>query len=165
MPKPVIAAVHGYCLGGGFELAMGCDIVIAEESAVFGHPEINVGLIPGGGGTQRLPRLVGEKKAKEIIFTGDRYSAKEMLEIGVVNKVVPEGKLIDAVGELITKIKSKSPIAIAMAKKAISVALRTNLDEGCDYEKEVFAKLFATEDCKEGIKAFLEKRKPEWKGK
>lgn len=165
MPKPVIAAVHGYCLGGGFELAMGCDIVIADESAVFGHPEINIGLIPGGGGSQRLPRLIGEKKSKEMIFTGDRYSAKDMLEMGAINKVVPEDKLLDAVNELLAKIKSKSPVAIAAAKKAVNAALSMKLDEGCNYEKEIFAKLFATEDCKEGIKAFLEKRKPEWKGR
>jgi enoyl-CoA hydratase/carnithine racemase len=96
MPKPVIAAVHGYCLGGGFELAQACDIIIASEDAVFGQPEINVGLIPGGGGTQRLPRLIGEKKAKELIFTGDRVSAKDMAELGLVNKVVPPDKLMGA---------------------------------------------------------------------
>jgi len=96
VPKPIIAAVHGYCLGGGFELAQACDIIIASEDAVFGQPEINVGLIPGGEGTQRLPRLIGEKKAKELIFTGDRVSAKDMAKLGLVNKVVPPDKLMGA---------------------------------------------------------------------
>jgi len=165
MPKPVIAAVHGYCLGGGFELAQACDIIIASEDAVFGQPEINVGLIPGGGGTQRLPRLIGEKKAKELIFTGDRVSAKDMAELGLVNKVVPPDKLMDAVNELLEKIKSKSPIIIAAAKEAINASMEMNLMEGLKYEAQIFTKLFATEDQKEGAKAFLEKRKPLWKGK
>jgi enoyl-CoA hydratase/carnithine racemase len=165
MPKPVIAAVHGYCLGGGFELAQACDIIIASEDAVFGQPEINVGLMPGGGGTQRLPRLIGEKKAKELIFTGDRVSAKDMAELGLVNKVVPPDKLMDAVNEFLEKIKSKSPIMIAAAKEAINASMEMNLTEGLKYEAQIFTKLFATEDQKEGARAFLEKRKPLWKGK
>ena len=165
MPKPVIAAVHGYCLGGGFELAQACDIIIASEDAVFGQPEINVGLIPGGGGTQRLPRLIGEKKAKELMFTGDRISAKDMAELGLVNKVVPSNKLMDAVNELLEKIKSKSPVVIAAAKEAINASMEMNLTEGLRYEVQILASLFSTEDQKEGAKAFLEKRKPEWKGR
>jgi len=165
MPKPVIAAVHGYCLGGGFEIAMSCDLIIATEDAVFGLPEINIGIIPGGGGTQRFTRLVGEKKAKELIFTGDRIPAKDMLKMGVVNRVVPLDKLMDAVNELIEKIKSKSPIAIAVAKEAINVAMETYLEQGLRYELQLFAPLFSTEDQKEGVRAFLEKRKPIWKGK
>jgi enoyl-CoA hydratase/carnithine racemase len=165
IPKPVVAAVHGYCLGGGFELAMSCDIIIASEDAVFGQPEVNVGLIPGGGGSQRLPRLVGEKKAKELVFTGDMVSAKEMMELGLVNKVVPSNKLIDAVNEFAEKIKSKSPLIIAFAKEALNSSLEMNLTEGLRYEASLFTQLFGTEDQKEGSKAFLEKRKPEWKGK
>jgi len=119
MPKPVIAAVHGYCLGGGFELTQACDIIIASEDAVFGQPEINVGVIPGGGGTQRLPRLIGEKKAKELIFTGDRVSAKEMAELGLINKVVPPDKLMDTVNEFLEKIKSKSPVMMLLQRKLL----------------------------------------------
>jgi enoyl-CoA hydratase/carnithine racemase len=165
MPKPVIAVVHGYCLGGGFELTQACDIVIASEDAVFGQPEINVGVIPGGGGTQRLPRLIGEKKAKELIFTGDRVSAREMADLGLVNRVVPPDKLIDTVNELLEKIKSKSPVMIAAAKESINASMEMSLTEGLKYEAQIFANLFSTEDQKEGAKAFLEKRKPEWKGR
>ena len=164
-PKPFIAAVHGYCLGGGFELAMACDIIIASEDAVFGSPEVNVGVIPGGGGTQILPRLVGEKKAKELIFTGDRITAKEALELGIVNRVVPLDKLMEAVNEFIEKIKSKSPIVIAAAKEAINASLEMPLSEGLKYEMQIFAQLFSTEDQKEGARAFFEKRKPVWKGR
>ncbi|MEM2168824.1 MAG: enoyl-CoA hydratase/isomerase family protein [Candidatus Bathyarchaeia archaeon] len=164
-PKPVIAAVHGYCLGAGFELAQACDIIIASEDAIFGQPEINVGLIPGGGGTQRLPRLIGEKKAKELIFTGDRISAKEMEQLGLVNKVVPADKLMDTVNEFIAKIKEKSPVVLAAAKEAINAALEVSLTEGFRYEAHIFAQLFSTEDQKEGARAFLEKRKPSWKGR
>jgi enoyl-CoA hydratase/carnithine racemase len=165
MPKPVIAAVHGYCLGGGFELAMACDIIIASDDAVFGQPEVNVGLIPGGGGTQFLPRIIGEKKAKEIIFTGDRIPAKTLEELGLINRVVPSDKLIEAVKEYIEKIKSKSPIIIAAAKESINAALEMNLKEGLILESKIFGLLFSTEDQKEGAKAFLEKRQPVWKGK
>jgi len=164
-PKPVIAAVHGYCLGAGFELAQACDIIIASEDAVFGQPEINIGLIPGGGGTQRLPRLIGEKKAKEFIFTGEKIPAKEMERMGLVNKVVPADKLMDAVNEFIAKIKEKSPIALAAAKEAINASLELGLTDGFKYEAQIFAQLFSTEDQKEGARAFLEKRKPVWKGK
>lgn len=164
-PKPVIAAVHGYCLGAGFELAQACDIIIASEDAVFGQPEINIGLIPGGGGTQRLPRLIGEKKAKELIFTGERVPAKEMEQMGLINKVVPADKLIDAVNEFIAKIKEKSPVALAAAKEAINAALEVGLTDGFKYEAQIFAQLFSTEDQKEGARAFLEKRKPVWKGR
>ena len=165
MPKPVVAAVNGYCLGAGFELAQSCDIIFASEDAVFGQPEINVGLIPGGGGTQRLPRFIGEKKAKELIFTGDRLTAKEIAEMGLINKVVPGDQLMNVVKEFIEKIKSKSPVAIAAAKEAINAAMEMSLSEGFKYEAQLFAQLFSTEDQKEGAKAFLEKRKPVWKGK
>lgn len=165
MPKPVIAAVHGFCLGGGFELAQSCDIIFATEDSVFGQPEVNVGLIPGGGGTQRLPRFIGEKKAKELIFTGDRLSAKEMAALGLVNKVVPADQLMDAVNEFISKVKEKSPLIIAAAKEAINESLELSLSEGLKYEAKLFTQLFSTEDQKEGAKAFIEKRKPSWKGR
>ncbi|NHV97906.1 MAG: enoyl-CoA hydratase/isomerase family protein [Thaumarchaeota archaeon] len=165
MPKPVIAAVNGYCLGAGFELAQSCDIIFASDDAVFGQPEISVGLIPGGGGTQRLPRLIGEKKAKELIFTGQRLSAKEISEMGLINKIVPRDQLMGAVKEFIEEIKSKSSVAIAAAKEAINAAMEMSLSEGFKYEAQIFAQLFSTEDQKEGAKAFLEKRKPVWKGK
>lgn len=165
MPKPVIALVHGYCLGTGFELAQSCDIIIASEDAVFGQPEVNVGLIPGGGGTQRLPRLIGEKKAKELIFTGRRVSARELEQMGLVNRVVPRDKLEEAAEEYIREIKEKSPIVIAAAKEAINAAMNLSLDEGFMYEAQIFARLFGTEDQKEGARAFLEKRKPVWKGR
>ena len=165
MPKPVIALVHGYCFGGGFELAQSCDIIIASDDAVFGQPEVNVGLIPGGGGTQRLPRFIGEKKAKELIFTGRRVSAGELERLGLVNKVVPQDKLVEAANEIIEEIKSKSPIVIAAAKEAINASFKLGLEDGFKYEAQIFAQLFSTEDQKEGAKAFLERRKPEWKGR
>lgn len=165
MPKPVIAAVHGYCLGGGFELACWCDLIIASEDAVLGQPEIRVGLIPGGGGTQLLTRIIGEKKAKELIFTGKRVSAKDLEKFGIINKVVPSDKLIDTVNEYIEKIKSMSPIMVAAAKEAVNAALETGLSQGVNIESRIFCMLFSTEDQKEGAKAFLEKRKPEWKGR
>lgn len=165
MPKPVIAAVHGYALGGGFELAMSCDIIIASEDAVFGSPEINVGLMPGSGGTQMLPRHVGEKKAKELVFTGDRITAKELERMGAVNKVVRTGELMDAVDDFLGKIKDKSPVVLAAAKEAINASLELPLNAGIRYEMQVFSQLFSTEDQKEGTRAFLEKRKPRWSGR
>lgn len=165
MPKPVIAAVHGYCLGGGFELACWCDLIIASESAVFGQPEVKVGLIPGGGGTQLLTRIIGEKKAKEFIFTGKKISAKELEKLGIINEVVPDEKLMDVVREYVERIKSMSPLIISAAKEAINAASETNLSQGIALESKIFSVLFSSEDQKEGAKAFLEKRKPEWKGR
>jgi enoyl-CoA hydratase/carnithine racemase len=165
MPKPVIAAVHGYCLGGGFELSMWCDMIIASDDAVFGQPEIKVGLIPGGGGTQLLTRLIGEKKAKEYIFTGWRISPQELERLGVVNRVVPKDKLLDTVREIAKRIISMSPVMVSAAKEAINKALETSLGDGILFEKKIFTALFSTEDQKEGAKAFLEKRKPVWKGR
>jgi enoyl-CoA hydratase/carnithine racemase len=164
MPKPVIAMVHGYCLGGGFELAMSCDIVVASEDARFGSPEINIGLIPGSGGTQMLPRHAGEKKAKELIFTGDQITAREAAELGLVNRVVPPDKLEEAVGEILEKLRSKSPVALAAAKEAINASLELGLTHGIMYEAQVFSRLFSTKDQKEGARAFLEKRRPQWTG-
>jgi len=165
IPKPVIAMVNGLALGGGCELAMACDIIIASENARFGQPEISVGIIPGGGGTQILPRLVGEKKAKELVLTGDFISADEALRLGLVNKVVPKEKLKEAVEELITKLKSKSPVILQFAKLAVNKSLETPLSVGLAAEGDLFAMCFGTEDQKEGARAFLEKRKPQYKGK
>ena len=165
LPKPIIAAVNGYALGGGCELAMACDIIIASENASFGQTEIRVGLIPGRGGTQLLPRLIGEKRAKELIFTGDIISAREAERIGLVNKVVPPEKLREAVAELIGKLLDKSPAILKLAKAAVNKSMDLGLSDGLSYERELFSLCFGTEDQKEGAKAFLEKRKPVFKGK
>ena len=165
IPKPVIAAVRGYCIGGGFELIQFCDIVIASETAKFGQPELRVGLIPGGGGTQNLPRLIGDKKARELIYTGSFISPHELEKLGLVNKVVPDDQLEEEVERIIEKIVSKSPIHIAIAKEAINYALETPLSTGLRIEAELFKYIFETEDTREGIKAFLEKRRPQWRGR
>jgi len=161
---PVIAMINGFCLGGGLELAMCCDIRIASENAKFGQPEIKVGFIPGGGGTQRLPRLVGWGKAKELIYTGQIIDAVEAEKIGLVEKVVPPDKLEEEVSQLAESIASKSPLIIKLAKKTINRGMSTDLAAGLNCERLMFALCFATEDCKEGINAFLEKRSPEFKG-
>jgi enoyl-CoA hydratase len=165
MPKPVIAMVNGFALGGGCELAMACDIIVASDNARFGQPEINIGIFPGAGGTQRLPRLVGEKKAKELIFTGDPVSAEEALRLGLVNKVVPRDKLRESTEELTNKLKSKSMAILRLAKMAINKSLETPLSVGLASEGDLFALCFGTEDQKEGARAFLEKRPPSYKGK
>jgi enoyl-CoA hydratase len=165
IPKPVIAMVRGLALGAGTELSMACDIIIASEDARFGQPEIRAGLIPGGGGTQVLPRLVGEKKAKELVFTGNMISAEEALRIGLVNKVVPKEKLRESVEELAATLAQRSPIILKFAKMAINKALETTLSVGLAYESDLCALCFGTEDLKEGAKAFLEKRPPVFKGK
>jgi len=164
-PKPVIAMINGYCLGGGCELALACDIRIASENASFGQPEINLGIIPGGGGTQRLTRLVGEGKAMEMILTGEIIDAKSAHAIGLVNHVVPLDQLEAKTMEIASRIAEKSPIALSLAKEAVKIASRSNLDEGLRREVDLFALCFSTEDKDEGVKAFLEKRKPVWKGK
>ena len=164
-PKPVIAMVNGFCLGGGCELALACDIRIASENASFGQPEINLGIIPGGGGTQRLTRLVGEGKAMELILTGEIIDAKTAFSIGLVNHVVPLDQLRAKTLEVATKISERSPIALQLAKEAVKIASRSNLDEGLRREVDLFALCFSTEDKDEGVSAFLEKRKPAFKGK
>ncbi len=163
--KPIIAAVSGYCLGGGNELAMNCDLIIASETATFGQPEVNVGIIPGAGGTQRLPRVVGKYKAMEMILTGKSISADEAFRIGLVNHVVPLESLMEEAKKIATDIASKPPISIRSAKEAILRAQDTTLEVGLEFERKAFYMLFATEDGKEGMKAFLEKRKPNFKGK
>src|SRR6266567_225206 len=164
-PKPIIAMVNGYCLGGGCEVALACDIRIASEKASFGQPEINLGIIPGGGGTQRLTRLVGEGKAMELILTGEIIDAQTAFTLGLANHVVPADQLETKTMEIANRIAEKSPIALRLAKEAVKLASRSNLDEGLRREVDLFALCFSSEDKAEGVKAFLEKRKPEFKGK
>ena len=158
--KPVIAAVNGYALGGGLELALACDIILASTTALLGLPEVNLGLIQGFGGTQRLSRLVGKTFAKELIFTGEPISAQRAHEMGIVNKVVPSDELIPEAKKLAHKIAEKGPIALALAKKVIEAGFDKDLREACKLEVDAFSQCFTTEDRKEGISAFLEKRKP-----
>jgi enoyl-CoA hydratase len=162
---PLIAMINGYCLAGGGELAMACDIRIASERAKFGFPEINVGIFPGGGATQRLPRLIGAGRAKELMYTGGMIDAAEALRLGFVNRVVPHDKLEETVNEIAAAIVSKSPIIIKYLKKAITRGMYTDLAAGLAFEKTQWALCFATEDHNEGIIAFLNKRKPQFKGK
>lgn len=164
-PKPVIAMVNGFCLGGGCELALACDIRLASEKARFGQPEINLGIIPGGGGTQRLTRLVGEGKSMEMILTGDLIDAATAFNLGLVNHVYAPNELEAKTMEMANKIAEKSPIALQMAKEAVKLAARSNLDEGLRREIDLFAICFSTEDKEEGVAAFLEKRKPVFQGK
>jgi enoyl-CoA hydratase len=164
-PKPVIAMINGFCLGGGCELALSCDLRIAGEQARFGQPEINLGIIPGGGGTQRLTRLVGEGKAMELILTGDMIDAQTAYQIGLVNMVVSAADLEAKTMELANRIADKSPVALRMAKEAVKAASRSNLDEGLRREIDLFALCFSSEDKDEGVRAFLEKRKPQFEGR
>lgn len=163
--KPIIAMVHGYCLGGGFEMALRCDMIVASEDTQFGQPEINVVGLPGGGGTQRLPRLIGTKKALEIIMTGDRISAAEAERLGIVNMVVPKENLEDTTYELAKKLLSKSPVFLRLAKSAVYAGLNMHLNEGLAWESILFALCFTTEDQKEASRAFVEKRTPVFKGR
>jgi len=163
--KPTIAAVFGLALGGGCEVAMCCDLRIASDDAVFGLPEINLGVMPGSGGTQRLPRLVGVAKAKEILFTGDNINAEEAYRIGLVNKVVPKDKLFEEAKKLAKKLASKPKASLALIKKCVDSGLDMNLASGLTMEMDCFSISFASEDGREGIGAFVEKRKPVFKGK
>lgn len=165
LPKPVIAAVNGVALGGGTELALACDIRIAASSATMGLTETRLAIIPGAGGTQRLPRLVGRGKAKELIFTGRRVGADEALQIGLVNKVVPSEKLMEACLEMAAMICETGPIAIQQAKYAINYGLETDLHTGLAIESNAYWITIPTEDRLEGLAAFREKRKPVYKGK
>jgi len=162
--KPVVAAVNGFALGGGCELAMACHVRLASASASFGQPEVNLGLIPGAGGTQRLQRLVGRGRAMELILSGDRIDAEEALRIGLVNKVFPAGQLREGVEAFAKTLKKKSPIALARAIEAVVEGGEVALEEGLRMESALFGLCFATEDMREGTKAFLEKRKPEFPG-
>ncbi len=163
--KPVIAAVSGYALGGGCELAMSCDLIIASETARFGQPEVNIGTIPGSGGTQRLTRTVGKYRSMEMVLTGEFLSASDAERFGLVNKIVPVELLLEEAKSIAKKIATKSPVSIRLAKEAILKSFNTSLDEGLEFERKCFYVLFASEDRKEGMKAFIEKRKPQFKGK
>jgi enoyl-CoA hydratase/carnithine racemase len=163
--KLIIAAVSGYALGGGCELAMLCDFIIAAETAKFGQPEINLGVAPGIGGSQRLTRLVGKSKAMDMILTGRMMDAAEAERSGLVSRVVPAGKLIDDVMAVARKIASQSPMAVMMNKELVNAALETTLATGVRLERRLFHSLFAFEDQKEGMAAFVEKRKPAFKGR
>ncbi len=165
LPQPLIAGVKGFALGGGFELAMAADIIIAGENAQFGLPEVRVGLIPGNGGTQLLPRLIGPNRAKEIIFTGKRISAQEAFSLGLVNKVVPTQQVEEEVLQIAAQICANAPIAVRQAKKAIELGLSVDLHTGMEIENEAYNVNLVTEDRQEGIRAFNEKRPPHWQGR
>ncbi len=163
--KPIIAAVSGFALGGGCELMMTCDMVIASETARIGQPEINIGVMPGAGGTQRLTRAVGKVKAMEMVLTGSMITADEALKWGLVNRVVPVEAYLDEAKSLAKEIASKPPVAVRLAKEAVLKSFDTTIEGGLEFERKNFYMLFASEDQKEGMKAFVEKRKADWKGK
>lgn len=163
--KPIIAAVSGFALGGGCELALMCDLIVASETAKFGQPEINIGVIPGAGGTQRLARTLGKSKTMELILTGRMMSAQEAEQGGLVNRVVPTGSVLEEARKLAQEICQRPPIAVKLAKESILKAFESFLEEGLSFERKCFYLLFGSEDQKEGMRAFLEKRKPEFKGK
>jgi enoyl-CoA hydratase len=163
--QPIIAAINGFALGGGLELALACDIRIAAENATLGLTEINLAIIPGGGGTQRLPRLIGRGKALEMILTGARIPAAEALQLGIVERVVPAGEALETAAELARTIAAKAPIALRYAKEAVVKGLGMSLEDGLRLEGDLSTLLRTTEDRVEGAKAFLEKRKPRWTGK
>ncbi len=164
-PKPLVAAVSGYCLGGGCELAMACDLIVASETARFGQPEINLGVLPGAGGTQRLPRLVGKHRAMELILTGRHLTAQEAYAWGLVNRVVPQERYLEEALTLAREVASKAPIAARLAKEAVLRSMDTPLEVGLEYERRLWALVFATEDRQEGVRAFLEKRTPVFRGR
>jgi enoyl-CoA hydratase len=164
LKKPVIAAVSGWCLGGGNELAMSCDMILASESARFGQPEINLGVIPGAGGTQRLTRAVGKAIAMEMVLNNRILTAEEALQFGLVNRVVPVERHLEEALQLAAEIAARAPLAVRLAKEAINNAFESFLSDGLADERRDFYLLFASQDQKEGMAAFLEKRKPQWKG-
>lgn len=164
-PKPVIAAVNGYALGGGTELAVSCDIILASEKARFGTPEVNLGVFPGFGGTQRLPRLLGKARAKEVIFSGEMFDATRALAIGLVNRICPPEELMEEARNLARTIMTKGPVALTLAKQSIEAGYDQDLDKALLIERSLFAQCFDTADQTEGMAAFLEKREPKFKGK
>ena len=164
-PKPIVGALSGFVLGGGLELAMSLDVLVASETTQLGQPEIDIGIMPGGGGTQRLTRAVGKYKAMEMILTGRRIGAEEAKGLGLVSRVVPKEAYLEEAKKVANEIASKSPVAIRLAKMAVNKAFEMGLTQGLDFAREVFYLLFASEDKNEGMNAFVEKRKPEFKGK
>lgn len=165
MEKPVIAAINGFALGGGCELAMACDIRLAADNALFGQPEVGLGIIPGFGGTQRLPRLVGEGRAKELTYTADTIKADEAFRIGLVNHVYPAAELMEQAWKMARRIAAKAPLAVGYAKFAIGKGLQVDIDTAMSIESDMFGMCCATEDKNEGLGAFVEKRKPQFKNK
>ena len=165
LTKPVIAAISGAALGGGCEMSLACDLRIAANNAVFGQPEINIGIIPGAGGTQRLPRIIGLTKAKELLFTGGIIKADEALRIGLLNKIVPIKDLMNEAKNMALMIAEKSPVAIKITKMCLTEGLQMNLSQTLAYELRCVEFLFSTEDQKEGMNAFIEKRKPQFRGR
>jgi enoyl-CoA hydratase len=163
--KPIIAAVSGWCLGGGNELAMSCDMIVASETARFGQPEINLAVIPGAGGTQRLARTVGKAVAMEMVLNNRTLTAAEALNFGLINRVVPVERYMDEAMSLAAEIAGRAPLAVRLGKEAVNQAFESFLSDGLADERRAFYFLFASQDQKEGMQAFIEKRKPEWKGK
>jgi enoyl-CoA hydratase len=163
--KPLIAAVSGWALGGGCELSMSCDMIVASEKAKFGQPEITIGVIPGAGGTQRLTLAVGKAIAMEMVLNNRTLSAQEALQFGLVNRVVPVDKFLDEALSLAEQIAAQAPVAVRAGKVAINAVFEGSLTDGLSYEKELFYNLFSSEDQKEGMQAFIEKRKPNWQGR
>jgi enoyl-CoA hydratase len=163
--KPVVAAVRGFALGGGCELAMTCDLIVAGEDARFGQPEINLGVMPGAGGTQRLTRAIGRARAMDLILTGRTITAREAETMGLVSRVVPAERTLDEALALATAIAAQAPVAVLAAKEAVRLAEELPLGDGLRHERRAFFALFATEDQTEGMAAFVEKRRPEWKGR
>ena len=163
--KPLIAAVSGFALGGGCELAMMCDLIIASETAKFGQPEINIGVMPGAGGTQRLARAIGKCKTMEMVLTGEMIDAVEAMRFGLVNTVVSADSYLEEAKKLARKIASKPPVAVRLAKESVLNSFETSLKEGLEFERKNFYMLFSSRDQKEGMKAFIEKRKARWQGK
>lgn len=163
--KPVLAMINGYCFGGGLELAMACDIRIASERATLGQTELNIGIIPGGGGSQRLPRLIGLGQAMKLTLTGERIDAGEAARIGLVDEVVPHARLEPRTFEIAGKIAAHSALAVRLAKTAVRASTRLPLDQGLRYEQSLFALMMASADKEEGVRAFLEKRDPKWSGR
>ena len=165
LTKPIIAAVSGYALGGGCEIAMSCDMIVASETAVFGQPEINLGILPGAGGTQRLTHAVGKALAMEIMLTDRRFNAEEALRYGLVNRVAPLDEYMDVAISIAQKVAGKSQVAVRLTKEAINKAYETSLEEGLAYERRNFLIAFGSEDKSEGMRAFIEKRKAEWRNR
>lgn len=165
MEKPVIAAVNGFALGGGCELAMACDVRLAADNALFGQPEVGLGIIPGFGGTQRLPRLIGEGRAKELTYTADNIKADEAFRIGLVNHIYPAAELMDQARKMAKRMASKAPLAVGYAKFAIGKGMQVDIDTAMSIESDMFGMCCATEDKNEGLGAFVEKRKPQFKNK
>jgi enoyl-CoA hydratase len=163
--KPIIAAVSGHCLGGGCELAMACDMIVASETAKFGQPEINFGVIPGAGGTQRLTKAVGKSLAMEVVLNDRRLTAEEALRYGLASRVAPQDKYLEEAISLAAQIAARAPLGVQMGKEAINKSFEMSLVDGMAYEEKLFYILFASEDQKEGMRAFVEKRKPAWRGK